>query len=68
MLSFRYEEEKELNGSSSLADLPVYLDLAKILPWATPLHHYRRYKSAKCSDKQKKISNNSFEKLTIDIF
>lgn len=39
MLSFRYEEEKELSGSISLADLPVYLDLVKSIALGTPLHH-----------------------------
>ena len=31
VLPFKYEEEKTLSGTTSLAGLPVYLDLAKVL-------------------------------------
>ena len=31
VLPFKYEEEKTLSGTTALAGLPVYLDLAKVL-------------------------------------
>ncbi len=65
MLSFRYEEE--LSGSISLADLPVYLDLAKSIALGTSLHQYCRYKMLNAAINIKIISNDSFEELTIDI-
>ena len=52
MLSFRYEEEKELSGSISLADLPVSFDLAKRIALYAHCTITVGVKNAQCVEKQ----------------
>jgi len=47
ILPFKYEEEKTQNGSTSLAGLPVYLDLARVIGLAKSIQKYLTVKQGR---------------------